>query len=155
MRRKRAIKRVKIADPIYNNLLVATVISKIMQKGKRSIAETIVYGMIEEIGKKTGKPGLEVFIQTLDNLKPVMKVKSRRIGGANYQVPIEVRPERAETLAVQWFVECARGRKGKRIVDRASAEMLDAFNNTGAAIKKKDDTHKMAEANKAFAHFRF
>lgn len=155
MRRKRAAKREKIADPVYNSILVSTVISKIMQQGKRSVAEKIVYGMIDELGKKTAKPGLEVFQQALDNLKPVMEVKSRRVGGANYQVPIEVSAARAETLAVQWFVECSRARKGKTMIDRTAAELMDAFNNTGASIKKKDDTHKMAEANKAFAHFRF
>lgn len=155
MRRKRAAKREKTADPIYNSLLVATVISKIMQQGKRSVAEKIVYGMIDELGKKTGKPGLEVFNDALNNIKPVMEVKSRRVGGANYQVPIEVRPERAETLAVQWFVECSRARKGKSMIERTASELIDAYNNTGASIKKKDDTHKMAEANKAFAHFRF
>jgi small subunit ribosomal protein S7 len=119
------------------------------------LSEKIIYETIEALGQKTGKDGLTVFIDAVNNIKPVMEVKSRRVGGANYQVPIEVRPERAEALALQWFVDAARARKGKTMVERATAELMDAYNNTGASIKKKDDTHKMAEANKAFAHFKY
>jgi small subunit ribosomal protein S7 len=154
-RRNRAVKRVKTPDPIYNSYLVSETISKIMLKGLRSKAESIVYGVIDLLGEKTKKSGIEVFTEAVNNIKPVMEVKSRRVGGANYQVPVEVRPERAQSLAIRWFITAARARKGKNIIERAAAEMLDAFNNTGAAIKKKDDTHKMAEANKAFAHFRY
>ncbi|MDR2430772.1 MAG: 30S ribosomal protein S7 [Candidatus Margulisbacteria bacterium] len=154
-RRNRAVKREKTPDPVYNSYLVSETISKIMLKGLRSKAERIIYDMIDMLAAKTQKPGIEVFTEAVNNIKPVMEVKSRRVGGANYQVPIEVRPERAQSLAVRWFITAARARKGKSMVERATAEILDAFNNTGAAIKKKDDTHKMAEANKAFAHFRF
>ncbi|MDR1997347.1 MAG: 30S ribosomal protein S7 [Candidatus Margulisbacteria bacterium] len=154
-RRNRAVKRERIPDPVYNSYLVAETISKIMLKGLRSKAERIIYAMIDTLSEKTQKPGIEVFNEAINNIKPVMEVKSRRVGGANYQVPIEVRPERAQSLAIRWFITAARARKGKSMIERASAEVLDAFNNTGAAIKKKDDTHKMAEANKAFAHFRY
>jgi small subunit ribosomal protein S7 len=155
MRRKRAARREKIADPIYQSKLVSAAISKIMYQGKRSIAEKIIYGTIESLGQKTGKSGIEVFTEAIQNVKPVMEVKSRRVGGANYQVPVEVRPERAESLAIQWYIQAARARKGKSMIEKSTQELLDAYNNTGASIKKKDDTHKMAEANKAFAHFRF
>ena len=154
-RRKRAIKREKTPDPVYNSSLVSETISKIMIKGLRSKAERIVYDTIDLLAQKTQKPGIEVFNDAINNIKPVMEVKSRRVGGANYQVPVEVRPERAQSLAIRWFVTAARARKGKSMIERSTAELLDAFNNTGAAIKKKDDTHKMAEANKAFAHFRY
>ena len=154
-RRKRAVKREKTPDPIYNSYLVSETISKIMIKGLRSKAEKIIYSMIDLLGEKTQKAGIEVFTDAINNVKPVMEVKSRRVGGANYQVPVEVRPERAQSLAIRWFINAARTRKGKSMIERATAEILDAFNNTGAAIKKKDDTHKMAEANKAFAHFRY
>jgi small subunit ribosomal protein S7 len=155
MRRRRADKRERIADPIYNSLVISAAVSKMMIQGKRGLSEKIIYETIEALGQKTGKDGLTVFIDAVNNIKPVMEVKSRRVGGANYQVPIEVRPERAEALALQWFVDAARARKGKTMVERATAELMDAYNNTGASIKKKDDTHKMAEANKAFAHFKY
>ena len=154
-RRKRATKREKTADPIYNSYVVSETISKMMIKGLRSKAERIVYSTIDLLGEKSRKPGIEVFNEAINNIKPVMEVKSRRVGGANYQVPVEVRPERAQSLAIRWFVTAARARKGKSMIERSAAELLDAFNNTGTAIKKKDDTHKMAEANKAFAHFRY
>lgn len=155
MRRKRAARRVRLADPVYNSTLVTEAIGKLMTQGKRSVAEKIIYKTIEVLGEKTGKAGMEVFTDAIGNIKPVMEVKSRRVGGANYQVPIEVRPERAQALALQWFVDAARGRKGQTMIEKAVNELMDAYNNTGASIKKKDDTHKMAEANKAFAHFRF
>lgn len=155
MRRKRAARRARIADPVYNSELVTEAIGKIMSQGKRAVAEKIIYKTIEVLGEKTGKAGMDVFSDAIANIKPVMEVKSRRVGGANYQVPIEVRPERAQALALQWFVDAARARKGQSMIEKAVNELMDAYNNTGASIKKKDDTHKMAEANKAFAHFRF
>ena len=154
-RRNRAVKREKNPDPVYGSYLVSETISKIMLQGMRSKAERIIYDTIKLLEEKTKKPGIDVFSEAINNIKPVMEVKSRRVGGANYQVPVEVRPERAQSLAIRWFIAAARARKGKSMIERASAELLDAFNNTGAAIKKKDDTHKMAEANKAFAHFRY
>lgn len=154
-RRNRAKKREIIPDPIHGSTLVTAMVSRLILGGKKATAEKILYGAINNLGEKTGKDGLEVFDQAIQNVKPVMEVKSRRVGGANYQVPIEVRPERAIALALRWIVANARSKKGKAMAERLTDELLDAYNNTGASIKKREDTHKMAEANKAFAHFRW
>lgn len=154
-RRNRAKKREVIPDPIHGSTLVTAMVSRLIVGGKKSIAEKILYGSISTLAEKTGKDGLEVFNQALQNVKPVMEVKSRRVGGSNYQVPIEVRPERAIALSLRWIVANSRHKKGKSMTEKLTEELLDAYNNTGASIKKKEDTHKMAEANKAFAHFRW
>ncbi|MEX1063957.1 MAG: 30S ribosomal protein S7 [Candidatus Paceibacterota bacterium] len=153
MRRK--IKRKNILEPDfkYSSLLVSSFINKIMKNGKRSVAEKIVYGALESVEKEIKKPALEALDAALDNAGPQLELKSRRIGGANYQVPHEVRGERKVALATKWIIEAARGQKGKPMKERLAQEIISAYNNTGAAIKKKQDTHRMAEANKAFAHF--
>lgn len=148
-------KRDVLPDPVYNSKIVMKFINKVMLSGKKSIAEKVVYDAFENIRSKTGKDPLEVFETAIKNVMPVLEVKARRVGGANYQVPIEVRPERRMTLGIRWIVNYARLRGEKTMKDRLSAELMDAANNTGAAIKKKEDTHKMAEANKAFAHYRW
>ncbi len=156
MRRHSAEKRELIPDAKYNSELVARLINTIMSRGKKSTAQGIVYGAFDLIQqKKSDMDPLEVFLQALENVKPKLEVKSRRIGGANYQVPIEVAPERQVALAMRWIVSYSRGRKGKSMVESLAGELLDAFENTGSSIKKKEDTFKMAQANKAFAHFRF
>ena len=156
MRRRRTTKRELIPDVKYNSELVARLINTLMKCGKKSIAQKIVYGAFDYIAtqKKDMEP-LEVFIQAVENVKPKVEVKSRRVGGANYQVPVEVRPDRRMTLGIRWIVNYARLRGEKTMNERLSAELMDAANNTGAAVKKKEDTHKMAEANKAFAHYRW
>ena len=126
-----------------------------MLDGKKGIAERICYSALDTVSEKTGKPAMEVFEQALKNVMPVLEVKARRVGGANYQVPVEVRPERRQTLAIRWLVNYARQRGGKTMEEKLAAEILDAYNGTGGAVKKKEDTHKMAEANKAFAHYRW
>ena len=156
MRRRRAVKRELTPDVKYNSLLIARLINTIMSRGKKATAEGIVYNALDMIqAKKSDMPAIEVFAQALENVKPKLEVKSRRVGGATYQVPIEVDPERQVALAMRWIVIYSRGRKGKSMTESLAAELLDAFNNTGAAIKKKDDTYKMAQANKAFAHYRW
>lgn len=156
MPRKGAVpKRDVLPDPVYNSKVVTKFINKVMLSGKKSIAEKVVYDAFERIRSKTGKDPLEVFETALKNVMPVLEVRARRVGGANYQVPIEVRPDRRMTLGIRWLVNYARLRGEKTMNERLSAELLDAANNTGAAIKKKEDTHKMAEANKAFAHYRW
>ena len=156
MRRHSAEKRELIPDAKYNSELVARLINTIMSRGKKSTAQSIVYGAFDVIKeKKSDMEPLEVFLQALENVKPKLEVKSRRIGGANYQVPIEVAPERQVALAMRWIVSYSRGRKGKSMVDSLAGELLDAFENTGASVKKKEDTFKMAQANKAFAHYRW
>ena len=156
MRRHSAEKRELIPDAKYNSELVARLINTIMSRGKKSTAQSIVYGAFDVIqAKKPDMEPLEVFLQALENVKPKLEVKSRRIGGANYQVPIEVAPERQVALAMRWIVSYSRGRKGKSMIESLAGELLDAFENTGSSIKKKEDTFKMAQANKAFAHFRF
>ena len=142
-------------DPVYNSPLVTQVINKVMADGKKSTAETIVYGALDRIGEKTGKPPVEVLEQAVKTVTPVLEVKSRRVGGANYQVPVEVPQRRARTLAVRWLVDYARERREKGMVDKLSAEILDALNQQGGAFKKKDDVYRMAQANKAFAHYRW
>ena len=148
-------KRDVLADPIYNNKVVTKLINNIMLDGKKGVAQKIVYGAFARIEEEAGKPALEVFEEAMNNVMPLLEVKARRIGGANYQVPIEVRPERRQTLGIRWILAAARKRGEKVMAQRLAGELLDAANNTGAAVKKREDTHKMAEANKAFAHYRY
>ena len=154
-RRKRVDKRQVLPDPKYHSLLVTKFVNGIMRKGKRSSAEKIFYHAIDAIQQRAGKPGLEVFQKAVDNVKPTLEVKSRRVGGANYQVPVEVRYERRQALAIRWLVQYAKDRSEKTMADKLASEFIAASNNEGSAIKKREDTHKMAEANKAFAHFRW
>jgi small subunit ribosomal protein S7 len=142
-------------DPVYNSQLVAQVINNVMSRGKKSTAERIVYDALSRIGEKTGKPPVEVLEQAIKTVTPVLEVKSRRVGGANYQVPVEVPQRRARTLAVRWIVRFARDRREKGMVEKLSAEILDALNQQGGAFKRKDDVYRMAQANKAFAHYRW
>ena len=156
MRRRRAVKRELTPDVKYNSELVARLINTIMESGKKSTAQRIVYGAFDLIKtKKSEMEPLEVFMQALENVKPKLEVKSRRVGGATYQVPIEVAPERQVALAMRWITSYAKGRKGKSMMESLAGELLDAFENTGSSIKKKEDTFKMAQANKAFAHYRW
>ena len=148
-------KRDVLADPIYNNKVVTKLINNVMLDGKKGVAQKIVYGAFDRLKEKTGKDPIEVFEEAMNNIMPVLEVKARRIGGATYQVPVEVRPERRQTLALRWLTFAARQRGEKTMQERLANEILDAANNTGAAVKKKEDMHKMAEANKAFAHYRW
>ncbi|EFF66635.1 30S ribosomal protein S7 [Selenomonas noxia] len=148
-------KRDVLPDPVYHSKTVTKFINKVMLSGKKSVAQRVVYDAFDTIREKTGQDPLEVFETALRNVMPVLEVKARRVGGANYQVPVEVRPDRRMTLGIRWLVSYARLRGEKTMDARLSAELMDAANNTGAAIKKKEDTHKMAEANKAFAHYRW
>ncbi len=156
MPRKGPVERRKVdPDPRYGSEVVAKFINCVMRDGKKTLARSIVYEAFDIIKEKTGKDPLEIFYKALENVKPVMEVKSRRVGGATYQVPVEVRPERAQSLAIKWIINYARERSGKSMAEKLAAELLDAYNNRGGAIKKKEDTHRMAEANKAFAHYRW
>ena len=148
-------KRDVLADPVYKNKVVTKLINNIMLDGKKGIAQKIVYGAFEEIAEKSGKDAVEVFEEAMNNIMPQLEVKARRIGGATYQVPIEVRPDRRQALALRWLTLYSRKRGEKTMKERLANEILDASNNTGSAVKKKEDMHKMAEANKAFAHYRF
>ena len=148
-------KRDVLPDPVYHSKTVTKFINKVMLSGKKSVAQRVVYDAFDTIREKTGQDPLEVFETALRNVMPVLEVKARRVGGANYQVPVEVRPDRRMTLGIRWLVSYARLRGEKTMDARLSAELMDAADNTGAAIKKKEDTHKMAEANKAFAHYRW
>ena len=148
-------KRDVLADPIYNNKVVTKLINNIMLDGKKGVAQKIVYGAFNRISEKTGKEALEVFEEAMNNIMPVLEVKARRIGGATYQVPIDVRPDRRQALALRWITTFSRKRGERTMEERLAKELLDASNNTGASVKKKEDMHKMAEANKAFAHYRF
>lgn len=148
-------KREVAPDPIYNDKVVTKLINNVMLDGKKGIAQKIVYGAFEMVAEKTGEDPLEVFYKALNNVMPVLEVKARRIGGATYQVPVEVRPERRETLGLRWLVAYSRTRGEKTMKERLAKEIMDAANNTGASVKKREDTHKMAEANKAFAHYRW
>ena len=154
-RRGTVPKRDVLADPIYNSKLVSRFINAIMRDGKRGLAESIMYGALELVAERTGKDALEVLDQAMENVMPVLEVKPRRVGGATYQVPVEVRSERRVALAIRWIVSYARERGEHTMVERLAAEILDAANNQGASVKKKEDTHRMAEANKAFAHYRW
>ena len=148
-------KRDVLADPMYNNKVVTKLINNVMLDGKRGVAQKIVYGAFAKVEEKAGKPAIDVFEEAMNNVMPVLEVKARRIGGATYQVPIEVRPDRRQALGLRWLVMFSRKRGEKTMEDRLANEILDAAANTGAAVKKKEEVHKMAEANKAFAHYRF
>ena len=148
-------KREVLPDPVYGSVVVAKLINSIMLDGKKGVAQKIVYTAFDQIQETTGENALEVFEKAMNNIMPVLEVKARRIGGANYQVPIEVRPERRQTLGLRWLTKYTRLRGEKTMSERLAKELMDAANNTGASVKKKEDTHKMAEANKAFAHFRW
>ena len=148
-------KRDVLEDPLYNNKVVTKLINGIMLDGKKGVAQKIVYGAFLQIEEKTGKPALEVFEGAMNNIMPALEVKARRIGGATYQVPIEVRPDRRQALALRWIVMFSRKRGEKTMIDKLAGELTDAFNNTGASVKRKEDMHKMADANKAFSHYRF
>ena len=154
-RRGNVPKREILPDPIYNSVLVTKLVNSIMLDGKKGVAQKIVYGAFEIVEQKTGKSGLEAFTTAMENIMPAVEVKTRRVGGATYQVPIEVRPERRTTLGLRWLTNYSRARSEKTMKERLAGELMDACNNTGAAVKKREDTHKMAEANKAFSHFRW
>ena len=154
-RRGKVTKRDVLEDPVYKSKLVTRLVNNIMLDGKKGVAQKIVYGAFAKVEEKTGKPALEVFGEAMNNIMPSLECKARRIGGATYQVPLEVKPERRQTLGLRWLTMFARKRGEKTMVERLANEILDASNNTGGAVKRKEDMHKMAEANKAFAHYRF
>ena len=154
-RKGHIVKRDVLADPLYDNKVVTKLVNTVMLDGKKGVAQKIVYGAFAKVEEKAGKPALEVFEGAMNNIMPALEVKARRIGGATYQVPIEVRPDRRQALALRWLVNYSRARGEKTMVDRLASEIMDAYNNTGAAVKRKEDMHKMAEANKAFSHYRF
>lgn len=154
-RRGGAPKRDVLPDPRFNNVVITKLVNQIMTDGKKSVAQNIVYGAFDIIQQKTGAEPNEYFMQALENLKPVLETKARRVGGSNYQVPIEVSPERRQTLAIRWLVTYARKRNERTMKEKLAAEIMDAYNNAGGAYKKKDDVHRMAESNKAFAHYRW
>lgn len=155
MRRRRPVKREVLPDPKFGSKLVSKFVNCMMLEGKKGVSETIFYKAMEIIEKKSQKDPVEVFVQSLENAKPLVEVKSRRVGGATYQVPVEIRPERRQALGIRWIINYSRNRSEKTMYERLAGELMDAFNNTGATIKKKEDTHKMAEANKAFAHYKW
>ncbi len=154
-RRGNVPKREVLPDPIYNSKLVSKLVNSIMYDGKKGVAQKIVYDAFDIVKEKTGKDPLEVYEQAMENIMPLLEIKARRVGGSNYQVPMEVRPERRQTLGLRWLTAYARSRSERTMKERLAGEILDAVNNQGGAVKKKEDTHKMAEANKAFAHFRW
>ena len=155
MRKRRAVKRDVLQDPIYNSKVVTKLINQIMNDGKKGTAERILYEAFEMIKEKTGQEPMEVYEKALENVKPLLEVKSRRVGGSNVQVPIEVTDERSQALALRWIVNYAKSRNGKGMAMNLAQELMDAANGVGGAVKKREDTHKMAEANKAFAHYRW
>jgi len=155
MRKRRATKRDVLADPIYNSKLVTKLINQIMKDGKKGTAQTILYNAFDMIKEKTGQEPMEVYEKAMENIKPALEVKSRRVGGANYQVPVEVRADRSQALALRWLVQYSRLRGGHSMAENLANEIIDAANGVGGAVKKREDTHKMAEANKAFAHYRW
>ena len=155
MRKRRAVKRDVLPDPIYNSKVVTKLINTIMLDGKKGIAQTILYEAFDTVKEKTGEDPLTVFEKALENIKPSLEVKSRRVGGSNYQVPVEVTPARSQALGLRWLVRYSRLRGGRGMAENLANEIMDAYNNTGAAVKKREDTHRMAEANKAFAHYRW
>jgi len=155
MRKRQATKRDVLADPIYNSKLVTKLINRLMLDGKKGVAQTILYDAFDIVKEKTGNEPLEVFEKALANIKPALEVKSRRVGGANYQVPIEVRADRSQALGLRWLVQYARLRNGRSMAENLANEIIDASNGVGASVKKREDTHRMAEANKAFAHYRW
>ncbi len=148
-------KRDVLPDPLYGSKVVTKLINQIMLDGEKSVAQKIVYDAFQQMGEKLNMEPMEIFNQALANITPTVEVKARRVGGANYQVPVEIRPERRQTLAIRWLVLNTRKRSEREMSKKLAAELMDAYNNTGASVKKKEDTHRMAEANKAFAHFRF
>ena len=154
-RRTRAVKRPVLPDPVYGSETITKFVNALMYDGKKSVGEGIFYDAMKIIEEKTGQPGEPIFRQALNNAKPVLEVKSRRVGGATYQVPVEVRPERRQALGMRWLIQYSRARGEKNMAERLAAELIAASRNEGATIKKKDDTHRMAEANKAFAHYRW
>jgi len=154
-RRRKQLERVILPDPKYKNVVLSKFINSVMLEGKKSLAEKIVYGALDILAEKTGKDPLEVFKKAMENVAPVLEVKSRRVGGATYQVPMEVRNERRQTLAIRWLVRFSRSRSEKTMAERLANEFMAAYKNEGSSVKKREDTHKMAEANKAFAHFRW
>ena len=156
MRKRQAVKRDVLPDPIYKSKVVTKLINQIMNDGKKGTAQKILYGAFDMVKEKTGEDAMVVFDKAMNNIKPALEVKSRRVGGANYQVPMEIRPERRQTLAIRWLVDFARKRNGERgMEEKLAAEIIDAYNETGASIKRRDELHRMAEANKAFASFRW
>jgi small subunit ribosomal protein S7 len=154
-RRGNVPKREVLPDPVYNSVLVTKLVNSIMLDGKKGVAQKVVYGAFDIIGEKTGKEPLDVFQQAMENIMPSLEVKARRVGGATYQVPIEVRPARRQTLGLRWLTTYSRARGEKTMKERLAGEIMDAANNTGSSVKKREDTHKMADSNKAFAHFRW
>ena len=155
MRRRTAEKRAVVPDPQFRDILVTRFVNYLMKDGKKNVARRILYQAFEIIEERTGQPGIEVFRSALENASPVVEVKSRRVGGSTYQVPIEVRPDRRSALSMRWVIRAAKNRNDKSMASRLARELIDAANNEGGAVRKKDETHRMAEANKAFAHFRF
>ncbi len=155
MRKNRAEQREIIGDPIYNDVIVTRMINKLMEDGKKSLSENIFYDALDTIKEKTGEEGIEVLKKALDNVKPVLEVKSRRVGGSNYQVPVEVNDRRRLSLAIRWIVGSASKRGERTMTERYANELIDAANNTGGAVKRKEEVHRMAEANRAFAHYRW
>ncbi len=155
MRKRRAIKRDVLPDPVYNSKVVTKLVNQIMQDGKKGTAQKILYEAFDIIKEKTGEEPMEVYNKALENIKPALEVKSRRVGGSNYQVPVEVSDDKSQTLALRWLVNYAKLRNGKGMAINLANEIMDAANGTGGAVKKREDTHKMAEANKAFAHYRW
>ncbi|MBQ7125175.1 MAG: 30S ribosomal protein S7 [Clostridia bacterium] len=154
-RRGQISKRDVLPDPLYNSKLVTKLINNVMYDGKKGVAQKIVYDAFKVVEEKSGKNALEAFVAALDNIMPVLEVKARRVGGSTYQVPMDVRPERRQTLGLRWLVNYARTRGEKTMADRLAAEIVDAINGTGGAVKKREETHRMAEANKAFAHYKY
>ena len=155
MRKRRAVKRDVLPDPVYNSKVVTKLVNQIMQDGKKGTAQKILYEAFKIIEEKTGRPAIEVYNEALENIKPALEVKSRRVGGSNYQVPLEVSDERSQALALRWLVNYAKLRNGRGMAINLANEIMDAAAGTGGAVKKREDTHKMAEANKAFAHYRW
>ena len=155
MRKRRAVKRDVLPDPIYNSKVVTKVVNAIMLDGKKGTAQTILYKAFDIIKERTNEDPMNIFEKAMENIKPALEVKSRRVGGSNYQVPIEVSPARSQALAIRWLVKYARERGGKGMAENLASELIDASNGTGGAVKKREDTHKMADANRAFAHYRW
>jgi len=155
MRKRQAIKRDVLADPIYNSKMITKLINGIMQDGKKGTAQKILYSSLDIVKEKTGKDPIEVLNQAFENIRPALEIKSRRIGGSNYSVPMEVKEDRANALTLRWLIQYAKSRNGKGMAENLAAEIIDASNGVGGAVKKREDTHKMAEANKAYAHYRW
>ena len=154
-RKGHVAKRTVLPDPLYGSIIVTKLINGIMLDGKKGVAQKIVYGAFEKASEKKGQPAMEIFEEALNNIMPVLEVKARRVGGATYQVPIEIRPDRRQALGLRWLINFSRNRSEKKMIDRLANELLDASNNTGGAVRKKEETHRMADANKAFAHYKW